>query len=230
MCWPGFYLAFLGKNQFQAHLSGCPYPVPLGCRIEVPISLLVWARGSIQLLQYAYVVSAYWFNWVQKDGTQETLISENRVFIQANSHGTFLWILMPVSTTLASRELLRPSPKPRSPCHVFLADEGVCSCAPGDPHSCLQCRSSSRFTRDTQWSSGEGARSQAVAASVSGSWGTPDSMVSDVKKASKALGSGLSLYTLWWHHHFCYPHCHLRVGLLAYQLVTLQLASKPNTH
>jgi hypothetical protein len=27
--------------------------------------------------------------------------------------------------------------------------------------------------------------------------GTPDSMVSDVKEASKALGSGLSLYTLW---------------------------------
>jgi hypothetical protein len=27
--------------------------------------------------------------------------------------------------------------------------------------------------------------------------GTPDSMVSDVKEATKALGSGLSLYTLW---------------------------------
>jgi hypothetical protein len=34
-----------------------------------------------------------------------------RVFIQTNSHGTFLWILKPGSTTLASQELLRTSPK-----------------------------------------------------------------------------------------------------------------------
>jgi hypothetical protein len=45
------------------------------------------------------------------------------------------------------------------------------SYAPGDPHSRLQCRSSSRFTGDTQWSSGEGARSQAAIASTSGPGG-----------------------------------------------------------
>jgi hypothetical protein len=61
---------------------------------------------------------------------------------------------------------------------------------------------------------------------MSGSWVDSDSMVSNGKEASKALGSGLSLYTLWWSHHFCYPHCHLRVGLLAHQPVTLQLTSK----
>jgi hypothetical protein len=32
------------------------------------------------------VMSAYWFNWVQRDSTQETLTSENRVFIQTSSH------------------------------------------------------------------------------------------------------------------------------------------------
>jgi hypothetical protein len=56
--------------------------------------------------------------------------------------------------------------------------------------------------------------------------GDSDSMVSDGKEVSKALGSSLSLYNLWWSHHFCYPDCHLRFGLLAYQLVTLQLVSK----
>jgi hypothetical protein len=38
-----------------------------------------------------------------------------QVFIQTNLHGTFLWILMPVPATLASQELLRPSPKSHSP-------------------------------------------------------------------------------------------------------------------
>jgi hypothetical protein len=54
---------------------------------------------------------------------------------------------------------------------ISLTNEGGRSCAPGDPHSGLWCRSSSRFTGDTQWSSGEGALSQAVAASTSGSQG-----------------------------------------------------------
>jgi hypothetical protein len=75
---------------------------------------------------------------------------------------------MPVSATVASQELLRPSPKSRSPCEVFSADEGGIA-VPRDPHSRLQCRSSSRFTGDTQWSSGKGACSQAAAASMSGS-------------------------------------------------------------
>jgi hypothetical protein len=44
--------------------------------------------------------------------------------MQTNSHGTFLWILMPVSATLSSQELLRPSPKSCSLCEVFSADEG----------------------------------------------------------------------------------------------------------
>jgi hypothetical protein len=69
------------------------------------------------------MTSAYWFNWVQRDGTQETLISENRALIQTHSHGTFLWILMPVSVTLASQELLTPSPKFHSLCDIFSADE-----------------------------------------------------------------------------------------------------------
>jgi hypothetical protein len=60
-----------------------------------------------------------------RESTQYTLISENRVFIQTNSHGTFLWILMPVSTTLASQELLRPSLKSCSPCDIFSANEGA---------------------------------------------------------------------------------------------------------
>jgi hypothetical protein len=129
-------------------------------------------------------MSAYWFSLVQTDSTQETLISENRVFIQANSHGTFLWILMPVSTTLASQGLLRPSPKSCSPCNIFSAN----SCTPGDPHNRLQGRSSSQFTGNTQWSLGEGACSQVAAAYTSGSRVDSDSMVSDGQGGEQGFG------------------------------------------
>jgi hypothetical protein len=117
-------------------------------------------------------VSTYWFNWVQRDSTQETLISENRVFIQTHSHGMFLWILMPVSATLASQELLRPSSKSRScafEVRRLVSQWERLICTPGDPHSHLQCKSSFTVHQPIPWSSGEGARSQAAAASTSGS-------------------------------------------------------------
>jgi hypothetical protein len=62
------------------------------------------------------VASTYWSNWVRRVSTQETLFFREQVFIQTNSHGTFPWILIPVSATLANQGLLRPSPKSCSVC------------------------------------------------------------------------------------------------------------------
>jgi hypothetical protein len=59
-------------------------------------------------------------------------------------------------------------------------------CTPGDPHSHLQCRSS--FTGDTQWLSGEGARSQVVAASCQGLGTDSGSMVSDGRGSKRGFG------------------------------------------
>jgi hypothetical protein len=105
-----------------------------------------------------------------RESTQETLIPENRVFIQTNSHGTFLWILMPVSTTLTSQESLRPSPKSRSLSDVFSADEGDVAAPQRILTAAFSAGPVSQFTGNTQWSSGEGACSQVAAASTSGFW------------------------------------------------------------
>jgi hypothetical protein len=69
------------------------------------------------------------------------LIPENRVFIQTNSHGTFLWILITVSATLASQELLRPSPKSSHHATSSQPLRGAYLC-PRVSHSHLHCRSS----------------------------------------------------------------------------------------
>jgi hypothetical protein len=166
----------------------------------------------------------FWFNWVQRDSTQETLISENRILIQTNPHDTFLWILMPVSTTLASQELLKPSPKSCLPC---LSQWGGMYLRPrwssqlpslqvqfhGSPATSSVCQEKGHAHK-WQLPPRQGLRQTLTMWSPMG------------KEASKALGSGLSLYTLWWPHHYCYLHCHLRVGVQACQPVTLWLASK----
>jgi hypothetical protein len=123
-------------------------------------------------------MSAYWFNSVQRDSTQETLISENRVFIQTNSHGTFLWILMPVCATLASQELLRHSP---SLTHCVTSSQlvGGISVPQGILTASFSAGSVSGFTGDTQWWSREGVCSQAAPATTSGSRMDSDSVVSD---------------------------------------------------
>jgi hypothetical protein len=67
--------------------------------------------------------------------------SRQQALIQTHSHGTFLWILRPVSATQASQftqTFLQVSLTLQS----FLSWWGGRSCAPGDPHSCFQCRSS----------------------------------------------------------------------------------------
>jgi hypothetical protein len=111
-------------------------------------------------------------------------------------------------------------------------------CVPTDPHSCLQCRSSSQFTGDTQWSSGEGAHSQAAAASMSGSW---DGLWQHGLQWARRQAR---FWVLAWVYVPCgdltnsvictvtlglaclHISHHLRFGLLAYQLVTLWLVSK----
>jgi hypothetical protein len=131
-----------------------------------------------------HVASAYWFNWVQRDSTQETLISENRVFIQTNSHGTFLWILMPVSATLASKELLRLSPKSRSLSNIlsdiFSAYEGGVAA----PQGILTATFSAGPVHGSP-ATPSGCREKGHAHKwrlplCQGLRGTPDSMVSDV--------------------------------------------------
>jgi hypothetical protein len=75
-----------------------------------------------------------------------------------------------VSATLASQGLLRPSPKSRSPCNVFSADEGGLAVPQGVLTAAFSAGPVSRFTGNTQWLLGEGACSQVAAASTSGSW------------------------------------------------------------
>jgi hypothetical protein len=82
---------------------------------------------------------------------------------------------MPVSATLASQEFTQDFPKPRSPCDVFSADEGsseeLLGILTGESSLPLSvARQVSRFTGDIQWSSGKGACSQAVVASMSELW------------------------------------------------------------
>jgi hypothetical protein len=90
-----------------------------------------------------------------------------QIFVQTHSHGTFLWVLMPVSVTLASQELLRPSPKSRSPCDVFSANEGDEVVPQGILTAAFSTDPVLRFTGDIQWLLGERAHSQAAAASTS---------------------------------------------------------------
>jgi hypothetical protein len=172
------------------------------------------------------VVSAYWFNWVQRDSTQETLISENRVFIQTHSHGIFLWILRPVPATLASQESLRPSPKSRSPCDIFSVDGGGVTVPQGILTAAFSAGPvhGSPGTPSGHREKGHAQKQQLPLHQGLGWTLTAWSPMGE--EASKALGSGLSLFTMWWPHHFCYSHCHLRVGLFSCQPVTLLLASK----
>jgi hypothetical protein len=103
---------------------------------------------------------------------------------------------MPVSTILASQELLRPSHKSLSPCDIFSANEEGVAASQGiltadfkaGPVHC------SLATHPVV----VGRRGMFTCSSLcQGLRGTPDSMVSDIKEVSKALGSGLNLYTLW---------------------------------
>jgi hypothetical protein len=104
---------------------------------------------------------------------------------------------MPVSVTLASQELLIPSPKSCSLCDVFSADEGDLAA----PQGILSAAFSAGPVRSSLATpSGRGEKGHAHKWQLplrQGLGGTPDSKVSDVKEANKALGSGLSLYTLW---------------------------------
>jgi hypothetical protein len=135
------------------------------------------------------VASTCWFNWVQRDSIQETLISENRVFIQTNSHGTFLWILMPVSSTLASQELLRLAPKSRSPWAIFSADEGGIAAPQGILTATFSAGLVSRFTSNSQWSLGEGAHAHKWQLPLCHGLGqTPDSVVSNGQGGKQGFG------------------------------------------
>jgi hypothetical protein len=62
-------------------------------------------------------------------------------FIQTPSQVTFLWILRPVSVTLAD-QFTQTFPQVSVSLQCFLSWWGGRSCAPGDPHSPFQCRSS----------------------------------------------------------------------------------------
>jgi hypothetical protein len=62
-------------------------------------------------------------------------------FIQTNLHSTLPWILMPVSSTLASQEFTQAFPKPCSPCDGSQPMKGVQLSPRGVPHGCFQCGS-----------------------------------------------------------------------------------------
>jgi hypothetical protein len=124
-----------------------------------------------------------------------------QVFIQTNSHGTFLWILKPVSATLASH-FTQTFPQVSLTMQRFLSWRGGRSCTPGDPHSHLQCRSG--FVVCQQHPvviRRRGVRSQVAAASTSKSqdWLWQHSLQRG--RQARFLGSGLSLYTQGWSHH-----------------------------
>jgi hypothetical protein len=63
---------------------------------------------------------------------------------------------MPVSATLASQGLLRPSPKSHSPCDAFWANEEGIAVPQGILTATFSAGSVSWFAGDTQWLSGEG--------------------------------------------------------------------------
>jgi hypothetical protein len=77
---------------------------------------------------------------------------------------------MPVSATLASQELLRPSPQSCSLCNAFSANEGDVAAPQGILTAAFSAGPASQFTSDTQWSSGEEACSQVAASSMSKPW------------------------------------------------------------
>jgi hypothetical protein len=104
---------------------------------------------------------------------------------------------MPVSATLASQELLRSSPKSCSLCDVISAVEGDEAVPPGILTAAFSAFPvhGSLVTPSGRWEKGH-AHKRGLPL-CQGVRGTSDSMVSNVKEASKALDSGLSLYTLW---------------------------------
>jgi hypothetical protein len=104
---------------------------------------------------------------------------------------------MPVSTTLASQELLRPSPKSCSPCDIFSADEGGIG-APQGIHTAAFSAGPVHGSPATP--SGRQRRGALTSGSclyirVLGQTLTAWSPMGE--ETSKALGSGLSLYILW---------------------------------
>jgi hypothetical protein len=104
-------------------------------------------------------------------------------------------ILMPVSATLVSQRLLRPSPKSCSPCVTFSADEGGVA-VPQGILTAFSAGSVLWFAGDTQWSWGEGGMvtsSGCLYIRASGRTLMAWSLAGE--EASKVLGSGLSLYT-----------------------------------
>jgi hypothetical protein len=119
------------------------------------------------------VASPYWFNWVQRDSTQETLISYFREQSFYSNKFTQHFPMDPNACLYYPSQpgVTQTFPQVSLTMRYLLSQWGGHSCTPGDPHSHLQCRASSQFTGDTQWSSGEGACSQAAAASMSGSQG-----------------------------------------------------------
>jgi hypothetical protein len=130
------------------------------------------------------------------------------------------------STTPASQELIQAFPKPCLPHNVFLANKGNPVRRQGILTADLNCRLILWSTSDTCCQE-KGQCSQVAAASMSQlcqSFGMDsDSKVFIIWEASEVWVSALSLYTQWCPHSFCYWHCHLRVGLFAYQPVILWL-------
>jgi hypothetical protein len=98
---------------------------------------------------------------------------------------------------LASQELLRPSPKSRSPCNVFSANEGGIAVPQEILTASFSAGSVHRATPSGHGKKGHAHKQRLHPHPRQGLRRTPDSMVSDVKEASKTLGSGMSLYTLW---------------------------------
>jgi hypothetical protein len=94
-------------------------------------------------------------------------------FIQTNLHGTLPRILMPVSVTLASQEFTQAFPKPRSLCQGSQPMRGAQLSSGKFLTATISAGPVSGFTSNTQWSLGEGASSQATAASTSEPWDRP---------------------------------------------------------
>jgi hypothetical protein len=169
------------------------------------------------------VRSTYWFNWVQRDSnwvqrdsTQKTLISENRVFIQTNSQGTFLWILISVSASLASQELLGPFPKSHSPCNIFSANEGGVSASQGILTATLSAGPVHGSPGTLSGCREKGHTHKQRLLPHQGLGTDSDGVVSGRPGGKQGFG--------FWPGFIypevtspCYLHCHLRVSLFAYQ-------------
>jgi hypothetical protein len=95
---------------------------------------------------------------------------------------------MPVSTTLASQELLRPSPKSHSPCEVFSADEGGVSVPQGILTATFSAGPAHGppVTPSGHWEKGQARKRQLPL--HQGLWTDSDSMVSDGQGGEQGFG------------------------------------------